>query len=32
MKPFEIEKVHEVLRINEYNDIFDEYNKLKDNL
>ena len=32
VKPFEIEKVHEVLRINEYNDIFDEYNKLKDNL
>ena len=32
VKPFEIEKVHEVLRINEYDDIFDEYNKLKDNL
>ena len=32
VKPFEIDKVHEVLKITEYDDIFDEYNKLKDNL
>ena len=32
MKPFEVEKVHEVLKIDEYDDILDEYNRLKDNL
>ena len=32
VKLFEIDKVHEVLKITEYDDIFDEYNKLKDNL
>ena len=32
MKPFEIKKVHEVLKITEYDDILDEYNKLKENL
>ena len=28
VKPFEIDKVHEVLGIHEYDDIFEEYNKL----
>ncbi|MBR3132019.1 glycosyltransferase family 8 protein [Candidatus Saccharibacteria bacterium] len=32
VKPFEIEKVHQVLKITEYDDIFKEYEKLKDNL
>ena len=32
VKPFEIKKVHEVLKITEYDDILDEYNKLKENL
>ncbi len=32
VKPFEIQKIHEVLKITEYDDILDEYNKLKDNL
>ena len=32
VKPFEIDKVHSVLKITEYDDIFDEYNKLKDKL
>ena len=32
VKPFEIEKVHDVLKIHEYDDILSEYNKLKDNL
>ena len=32
VKPFEIEKIHDVLKITEYDDILDEYNKLKDNL
>ncbi len=32
VKPFEIDKVHSILNITEYDDIFDEYNKLKDNL
>ena len=32
VKPFEIEKIHKVLKIHEYDDILDEYNKLKDNL
>ena len=32
VKPFEIDKVHDVLKITEYDDILNEYNKLKDNL
>ena len=32
VKPFEVEKIHEVLKITEYDDILEEYNKLKDNL
>ena len=32
VKPFEIEKIHEVLKITEYDDILDEYSKMKDNL
>ena len=32
VKPFEVEKVHEILKITEYDDILDIYNKLKDNL
>lgn len=32
VKPFEIEKIHKVLKITEYDDILNEYNKLKDNL
>ena len=32
VKPFEVEKVHEVLRISEYDDILEEYDKLKGNL
>ena len=32
VKPFEIEKVHEVLKIYEYDDIFSEYNKIKEKL
>ncbi len=32
VKPFEVEKVHEVLKIHEYDDILDVYNKLKSNL
>ncbi|MBR3168875.1 glycosyltransferase family 8 protein [Candidatus Saccharibacteria bacterium] len=32
VKPYEIEKVHEILRIHRYDDIFEEYNKLKGNL
>lgn len=32
VKPFEVEKVHEVLKIHEYDDIFKEYDKLKDSL
>ena len=32
VKPFEIEKIHQVLKITEYDDILGEYNKLKDNL
>ena len=32
VKPFEIEKVHEVLKIHEYDDILEEYSKLKDRL
>ena len=32
VKPFEVEKIHEVLKITEYDDILEEYKKLKDNL
>ena len=32
VKPFEVRKIHEVLKITEYDDILSEYNKLKDNL
>ena len=32
IKPYEIDKIHDILKITEYDDIFDEYNKLKDNL
>ena len=32
VKPFEVEKVHEVLKISEYDDILNEYEKLKGNL
>ena len=32
VKPFEIDKIHEVLKIHEYDGILEEYNKLKDNL
>ena len=32
VKPFEINKVHKVLKITEYDDILKEYDKLKDNL
>lgn len=32
VKPFEIDKIHKVLKIYEYDDILNEYNKLKDNL
>lgn len=32
VKPFEIDKVHEVLKITEYDDILNEYSKLKDYL
>ena len=32
VKPFEIDKVHEILKIHSYDGIFEEYNKLKGNL
>lgn len=32
VKPFEIGKIHDVLKITEYDDILKEYNDLKDNL
>ncbi len=32
VKPFDIERVHKVLKIDEYDDIFAEYEKLKSNL
>ncbi|MBR0479657.1 hypothetical protein IJJ49_00060 [Candidatus Saccharibacteria bacterium] len=32
VKPFEVEKIHEVLKIYEYDDILEEYNRLKENL
>ncbi len=32
IKPFEIDKIHQVLKITEYDDIFEEYNKLKERI
>ena len=32
VKPFEVEKVHNVLKITEYDGILEEYKQLKDNL
>lgn len=32
VKPHEVDKIHNVLKITEYDDILNEYNKLKDNL
>lgn len=32
VKPFDIERVHKVLKIDEYDDVFAEYEKLKSNL
>lgn len=32
VKPFEVEKIHKILKITEYDDILEEYIKLKDNL
>ncbi len=32
VKPFEVEKVHKILKITEYDDILKEYDKLKENL
>lgn len=32
VKPFQIDEVHSVLKITEYDDILEEYNKLKENL
>ncbi len=32
VKPFEIDKIHHVLKITEYDDILSEYSKMKDNL
>ena len=32
VKPFEIEKIHKVLKITEYDDILEEYNKFKEEL
>jgi lipopolysaccharide biosynthesis glycosyltransferase len=32
VKPFEIDKVHKILKIHEYDDIFSEYNELKGKL
>lgn len=32
VKPFEVEKIHEVLKIHEYDDILEEYGRLKENL
>ena len=32
VKPFEIDKIHKVLKITEYDDILDEYNKLKSSI
>ena len=32
VKPFEAEKIHEILKITEYDDLLDEYVELKDSL
>ena len=32
VKPFEVEKIHQILKITEYDDILEEYKKLKDDL
>ena len=32
VKPFEIDKIHDVLKITEYDDILEKYNKLKENI
>ena len=32
VKPFEIEKVHKILKIYDYDDVYEEYNKYKENL
>ena len=32
VKPFETDKIHEVLKITEYDDILEEYNKMKDEM
>ena len=32
VKPYEIDKIHQILKITEYDDILEEYNKLKDKL
>ena len=32
VKPFEVEKIHEILKITEYDDLLDEYVELKDSL
>ena len=32
VKPFETKKIHEILKITEYDDILKEYSELKDNL
>ena len=32
MKPFEIDKIHRVLKIYEYDDILENFEKLKENL
>ncbi len=32
VKPFEVEKIHEILKITEYDDILEEYKKLKEKL
>lgn len=32
VKPFEVDKIHNVLKITEYDDVLEEYNKLKENL
>ena len=32
VKPFEVDKIHKVLKITEYDDILEEYEKLKGNL
>ena len=32
VKPFEVDKIHQVLKITEYDDLLDEYKELKHNL